>query len=160
MDWLTEKWTWLLDKASAPIKNLILKPEQREHDKKIFSCADQLLNEEDVMTRLDELQSFGTYRSWLLSTEKFYQFFRLSSNQYRDRQLKTASIKVARNLYDLLNFLANNFVVGGAEDQYAEKPEYHGEKYDNFVRDCDRKVTAFRETYRHYRELVKKKLNV
>ena len=160
MDWLTGKWTWLLDKALAPIKNLILKPEQREHDKKIFLSADQLLNEDDVMTRLDELQSFGTYRSWLLSTEKFYQFFRLSSNQYRDRRLKTASLKVARNLYDLLNFLANHFVVRTVEDQYAEKPEYHGEKYDDFVKDCDRKITAFRKTYIRYRDLIKRKLNV
>lgn len=161
MDWLLGKWTWLIDKALGPVKHWIMRPEQREHDKKIFLLSDELLNEDDVMTRLDELQSFGTFRSKLLNTEKFPRFFRLSGSQYRDRRLKGLSIKVARRLDSLLNCLASHFVVRDAlGDTYAEKPNYPEKEHNKFIKERDKKILSFRKTYKKYRESVKKKLNV
>jgi len=160
MTWDSGTVRWLVDKAFAPIKNWLLKSEQREHDKNIFLRSEPMLKEDDVMTRLDELQAFGTYRSRLLSTESFYRFFRLESNQYLDSELKQSSIEVSRILYDLLDFLAGYYVVGSEEDGYATKPKLAREEYDKFCKKVDRKIDTFRKAYRAYRGLVKKKLNI
>ena len=81
-----------------------------EHDRKIFIQADEILPEKHILLLINELHNSHSYfRESINAPYKFLDFFRETSNQFTDKQLKLKLDDFSIKLDALLSFMGENF---------------------------------------------------
>ena len=162
----------ILGSMLQPVKSWLLKPEQREHDKKVFLAGDEILNERNLRDYLDETASLHAYRAGFLSkAEKLRRFFEQTSNHYLDAAINKKVEAFIKNLDGCTNFFAGKFEpakqsieITDDNFRFIAYTKLHSHlgvgnpEFDEFVKNLESCLDEVAKTYDEYRRLVKQKL--
>jgi len=164
----------IIVKFRRKIVSLINRDSSREHDRRLFSKAQELFDEQDVEKLLDDVLGGHTYsRDVFQRAEIFNNWLRREENQFLRPRIRCAAMKLREKLTDLLHFLRMHFFVfpDSQDDpniRYRMYPEkrlgYGGPKdikfYDQHARQLNTIAAAMRDFYSEYRRTAKDILHV
>lgn len=152
------------------IRNILLSPQKRAHDERIFRDSDAIMSE---MALKDMLQLVGSdarlRQSQIEMFTKYLRFFLEVGNQYIDTGLRNKHKSFLDELEKLHLFTAQHFFVeeiaAPASNLWCGLYPYlrHGEpeehrRFLDYMNQLDPIASAVRKGYDEYRKLVKSKL--
>ncbi len=151
------------------LKALIFKTQYLEHDKNIFTQADGIMAENNIVECLNRLQNDASLLgSMLEKIQSFMEFLNQESNQYLTAKTQKATIKLIRSLAILTDFTAQNFFLQGEMIKiqlYQLYPDLRHnasieniQRYDKFRQQLDSYADTVRNKYKEYRSVVKQNL--
>ena len=157
---------WENTKREENIKNTI-------HDSKIFETSDNILNEEELNTILNQLYNHEINLDNIKKIWAYNNYYKLNSNKFLNKELSAKNEAFSENLKELSTFLATKFFPAKHSEAIFEMlPEQNwdkttlgvteeGEKrYTKFTHDLNELLKRVDQTYREYRETIKKILKV
>lgn len=143
-----------------------------EHDKNIFTEANEILNEQDLEYILDNLYGDHSIRfNKSLKLSQFWRFFEKESNQYLNDELRIKSKTLSELLGELTGFIGLNFFVF-PENQTTENlklcmhpgfnldrgfpSEEQSALYGQYTNQLNDLIQVVDKSYKEYRKTVKR----
>ncbi len=153
-------WNKLIDW----LKNHLLKPEERTHDKQVFTTSESILSESQFQGFTGLLRDAYAYqRAGLASVINYSLFFRTRiANHFFDKHIQRSLDNLLGQIDAFLEFEQHHFknYPGQDDRRLCGLTEEWGEKEWALAKQCDDLVTATQGAYRKFRENVLIKLKV
>ena len=149
---------------SSPIKDSL--SSVVEHDRKVFTESDAILNEQEVREFLSHLEDNQRFHvAEILKFQEYFHFFEFECNKYIDANLRSLYMEVVKTFCELQDFILATFKDSEVDDTYKFAPAGDpwkietDEEYHTKQRQLYDEIEKFLKTYIAYRGYVRDNLH-